>query len=68
MATLIKADGCFYLCKNTNLKAIHNVDDAGLLTDGDVSTYAKILIWKRFTTEGALKIYEQMMFLPMQKY
>ena len=35
---------CFYLCKNTNLKAIHNAHEESHLIAIGVSTYAKILI------------------------
>ena len=35
---------CFYLCKNTNLKAIHNEKKTNSFILVGVSTYAKILI------------------------
>ena len=42
--------GCVYLCKDTNLKAIHNLIVCKLLRKIVVFTYAKIQIWKQFTT------------------
>ena len=42
--------GCVYLCKDTNLKAIHNPHQWHRKTQQVVFTYAKIQIWKRFTT------------------
>ena len=59
---------CFYLCKSTNLKAIHNPYEVNLQPTGDVSTYAKVLIWKQFTTHQHHWRSTWKMFLPMQKY
>ena len=41
---------CSYQCKDTNLKAIHNLDEVQITDDFLVLTNAKILIWKQFTT------------------
>ncbi len=45
-------ESCVYLCKDTNLKAIHNPFCHIQWIRLVVSTYAKIQIWKRFTTHG----------------
>ena len=41
---------CVYLCKDTSLKAIHNDDAINDITIPVVFTYAKIQVWKQFTT------------------
>ena len=59
---------CLCQCKDTNLKAIHNMKPYLKNTSRVVYANAKIQIWKQFTT----KIHEQwkkkLLFMPMQRY
>ena len=41
---------CLLSCKDTNLKAIHNVVMVAMIDVATVFYLAKILIWKQFTT------------------
>ena len=59
---------CVYLCKDTNLKAIHNRLEYNITTDTVVFTYAKIQIWKQFTTYTKRIVGYQELCLPMQRY
>ena len=59
---------CVYLCKDTNLKAIHNFVHIANIAEVVVFTYAKIQIWKQFTTEAMLQAVDTMLCLPMQRY
>ncbi len=59
---------CAYLCKDTNLKAIHNLCLGGWLLYIVVLTYAKIQIWKQFTTKRLKCSHRQSLCLPMQRY
>ncbi len=65
---VVYSNSCVYLCKDTNLKAIHNSWNDGKGYDFVVSTYAKIQIWKRFTTWRVLFPYANELCLPMQRY
>ncbi len=59
---------CVYLCKDTNLKAIHNAYSSHTSHRHVVSTYAKIQIWKRFTTCAGDGYRRAWLCLPMQRY
>ena len=60
--------GCVYLCKDTNLKAIHNYRTESWQLHGVVFTYAKIQIWKQFTTDNRVCTHLLQLCLPMQRY
>ena len=45
---------CVCNCKDTNLKAIHNPEEVNDIFAVVVFATAKILIWKQFTTSGAI--------------
>ena len=62
------ARSCVYLCKDTNLKAIHNSDVGYSCGRCVVFTYAKIQIWKQFTTDVVVNKLEEALCLPMQRY
>ena len=59
---------CVYLCKDTNLKAIHNLCEGFVLGVEVVFTYAKIQIWKQFTTVFYCSFADGVLCLPMQRY
>ena len=59
---------CVYLCKDTNLKAIHNISAIPLAMLVVVFTYAKIQIWKQFTTSYVQQQQFLQLCLPMQRY
>ncbi len=59
---------CAYLCKDTNLKAIHNTLVIAELSHLVVLTYAKIQIWKQFTTVLSSFVASALLCLPMQRY
>ena len=68
IVTLLGKWSCVYLCKDTNLKAIHNTLVFFHWVLIVVFTYAKIQIWKQFTTHRqCLPLYYQLC-LPMQRY
>ena len=51
------SDGwCLWFHKDTNLKAIHNEEENNLHELEGVYGSTKILIWKQFTTTGAMVI------------
>ena len=56
---------CVYLCKDTNLKAIHNSTLLHVVFCWVVFTYAKIQIWKQFTTNRYSSNVSTMLCLPM---
>ena len=60
--------GCVYLCKDTNLKAIHNNKNKNKICASVVFTYAKIQIWKQFTTGVDKSAHGVPLCLPMQRY
>ena len=47
---------CICLCKDTNFKANHNLDNTRSKIDSVVYAYAKILILKQITTTRCLKV------------
>ena len=59
---------CVYLCKDTNLKAIHNIIKLSSPPETVVFTYAKIQIWKQFTTCSVTVGCGLKLCLPMQRY
>ena len=59
---------CVYLCKDTNLKAIHNMRRCCECPSIVVFTYAKIQIWKQFTTTKRDWYDDVTLCLPMQRY
>ncbi len=59
---------CVYLCKDTNLKAIHNCLCQEFVLHCVVFTYAKIQIWKQFTTDMRQAFEDKVLCLPMQRY
>ena len=67
-AMLIRFQSCVYLCKDTNLKAIHNWDFLVMIGLVVVFTYAKIQIWKQFTTSAWDSPVAPKLCLPMQRY
>ena len=67
-ATYGRCQGCVYLCKDTNLKAIHNTPPRDNFSNKVVFTYAKIQIWKQFTTYFLIFHNEFRLCLPMQRY
>ncbi len=64
----LQTSGCAYLCKDTNLKAIHNSCSASPRLPSVVLTYAKIQIWKQFTTHNSQAPRPTKLCLPMQRY
>ncbi len=61
-------NSCAYLCKDTNLKAIHNYWFVVMSFLIVVLTYAKIQIWKQFTTTVPTFVISSKLCLPMQRY
>ena len=59
---------CVCNCKDTNLKAIHNMKPSRVLELSVVFATAKILIWKQFTTTLRLKISRMTLCLQLQRY
>ena len=59
---------CFCKCKDTKLKAIHNLQSTSIHRAIVVFANAKILNWKQFTTEKENIKYASMLFLQMQRY
>ena len=60
--------GCVCNCKDTNLKAIHNLGYTKTYLDRVVFATAKILIWKQFTTAAAQNQIVDMLCLQLQRY
>ena len=59
---------CLCQCKDTNLKAIHNMKPYLKNTSRVVYANAKIQIWKQFTTCGDYRPIDSTLFMPMQRY
>ena len=59
---------CVCNCKDTNLKAIHNIFLAILWAETVVFATAKILIWKQFTTNGKPVSMDKGLCLQLQRY
>ena len=65
---LTKSSSCICLCKDTNFKANHNGDVLRSYDITVVYAYAKILILKQITTNKATYDYDNMLYMPMQRY
>ena len=59
---------CVCNCKDTNLKAIHNLYWMNEIFGHVVFATAKILIWKQFTTQLLPKMFLKQLCLQLQRY
>ena len=59
---------CFCKCKDTKLKAIHNIARIIIFFCNVVFANAKILNWKQFTTRSYSSFGKNWLFLQMQRY
>ena len=60
--------GCVIRYKDTNLKAIHNVDGQQYALERAVSSDTKIQIWKQFTTPKPARSIAWRLCHPIQRY
>ena len=60
--------GCIWLCKDTNLKANHNMYWFMKTPRGGVYDSAKILIWKQITTLQAICSVVKGVYMTLQRY
>ena len=61
-------NGCIWLCKDTNLKANHNILPRILNKTIGVYDSAKILIWKQITTSKVYRWTRRMVYMTLQRY
>ena len=59
---------CEFSHKNTNLKAIHNDENANKVKGLIVSSHTKIQIWKQFTTKFWNEFSAMLLWVLTQKY
>ena len=59
---------CMWLCKDTNLKANHNMRVSAPYVPFSVCDSAKILIWKQITTSIAFLTHIPLVYVTLQRY